>query len=337
MTVTNHGIVASTELSDASHGATVGADVLNLTLTESVAAGNLLVVVTIQGYVWPDFLASPKSLNFTSVVDNAGGGGNVYYDFGPSLTDAIPGPYYTQLLQSGYFAESPATQQDGYQIQVYYCIPDNSLSIGDIVTVTSTDTFNYFAGYVWKFSTDKLFTLSVPLIAGVSSYYQFPSARNGEQGFDGSIIYGYNGAIHTSPLASHIYANLGLLDGEQLIALTILNGADADRVDGVVTQIPATVVQDGDDIQDFSGFWTPDYYKDVGTGVINTDTGFVYRFWTMTYNSAHAENVIADFRSNPYRRDDIDGRSPPGAVIYLQIHEDPPIGSSGIISMNMVL
>lgn len=290
MAVTFNGPVGQVEVTDVGHGSDSGSDTIVITLSDSVAAGDIVFVIGIAGYVWPDYLSTAKSSSAT--VSDSLGTPNTFTDFGSSLSSSIPPGGSPCPTVSGLVSNKPPNNhQFGFVTWVFYTVADSPYASGDEIVITTGDTWNFSAGYALGFSTDTSF-----LTPQACACYTGGggSSTIGEPVLDGS----------SSPFSGSTYGDAGCIATSELIAFTAICGAGVDDSSyPTVTQYSGTVVQDGDNIIDNSYSWSTVLSKDVGYGTVQIDSGMVYTIWEQNYDSSRDGNSFAQFASDPSRVD----------------------------------
>lgn len=342
MSISNEGLVSQNEIINPGHGMSSGTDSIDLTFSANIApsitgAGNALAIYIIYGWI---------SLEEGPGVATVG-----EKDTGYSISDDVSNPgvgapenQYAELfggivnqVYSGSTLGSPPYPTQGGQSIIIETVDCTwGFMSGDTITIQLNDTFDYIAAYAFLYSGDGI----VPFY--ISDIPQFVKPEGGALDFGGTGTNGeiyfdstYAGGDYTGggPIGGlygglaygMFYADFEFADGQQLLALTVLEGGEyLLGGDGGWTK-PATLTQDTDDITDASGFWTSQVAKQIATGDCNVSSPFIYRIWSQVYpgDGTQGTSPIAEWESSPSRRStDSDGVFGPGAgMFWVQIQD----------------
>jgi len=315
------GVVGKVVLSTPGFGSSVARIVLTTDIPKSdpqaETGGGCLIIYLIRGWLTPCLYSecgvSGKTLSGTTISDNSTkpGSTNSYSIQGFSQGEAFPKPgpsqgYYT-YAEFG-FSSDPAQvtyarNSDGHPargrtlVEPIHVDLRRGYSIGDTITLTFPDTFDYIAAHAFYYFGDYLFT---PVPSMLASWHTV-----NEGGFDQDVP--------GSALATSTYNKLLGSGGTQrhLLAFTTLQGS----------RWSTDYVHDGDTIDDASGRWERVVEQDTLTGVINIDYNMVYSIWAQELVTGGAGGTDKPWRftSSPSRRGSPASDSPYSGVVATEL------------------
>lgn len=329
MAVSGPTLVASSEVIIPGHGGSGGTDTITLTFAGAIPPsvpgdGTALVIFIIYGWIdltynpGTDTIGGAKSGLITGLSDdvvNPGGiPANRYFEVISPIGSAVSRVISDPTVATSTNSNTDFATQGGTISAVYGADANWGYAIGDSISIALDDTYDYKAAFAFLYTGDGIvpnYISSVDQFIRVMTQ-QAAAGDSGEIIFDSTIEGGsfIEGCPCAGPYFGSVYSDFGILDGQKMMALSVLEGGEylvggAPTIAGFVGRdLPATLIQDTDDIADGLGFWTAEVLKQVAAGDCNVASALVYKLWSQTYpgDGTQGADPIMQFESSPDRR-----------------------------------